>query len=92
MGGFGALHYALVHPEMFCSISGLSSVFLDTSEKGSARRLRTMIGPYEENKAEYDALDHYKRIAALKVKGKKMPPVYLACGTEDDLIVQKTER
>lgn len=88
MGGYGALHYALVHPEMFCSVSGQSSVFLDTSEKGSVGRLRSMIGPYEENKAEYDALDHYKRIAALKAKGIKIPPVYLACGTEDPLIVQ----
>jgi putative tributyrin esterase len=88
MGGYGALHYALVRPEMFCSVSGLSSVFLDTSEKGSVGRLRSMIGSYEDNKAEYEALDHYKRLAALKAKGKKIPPVYLACGTEDPLIVQ----
>ena len=88
MGGYGALHYALVNPEMFCSVSGLSSVFLDTSEKGSAGRLRSMIGPYEENKADYEAIDHYKRIAALKAKGKKIPPVFLACGKEDPLIVQ----
>jgi S-formylglutathione hydrolase FrmB len=88
MGGYGALHYALVHPEMFCSVSGLSSVFLDITEKGSIGRLKAMLGPFEENKADYEALDHYKRIAAFKAKGEAIPPIYLACGTEDPLIVQ----
>ena len=88
MGGYGAMHYGLVHPEMFCSISGLSSVFLDASAKGDASRLKAMLGPFEENKADYEALDHYKQIANLKAKGKFIPAIYLACGTEDPLIVQ----
>ena len=87
MGGYGALHYALVHPEMFCSVSGLSSVFLDTSNKTEVGRLKGMLGMFEENRLDYEALDHYKRIAAWKDKNVKIPPVYLACGTEDPLIV-----
>jgi S-formylglutathione hydrolase FrmB len=86
MGGYGAMHYGMTHPEMFCSVSGLSSVFLDASAKSDASRLKAMLGPYEENKADYEALDHYKRVAAYKEKGKSLPAFYFACGTEDPLI------
>jgi S-formylglutathione hydrolase FrmB len=90
MGGFGALHYALVHPEMFCSVSGLSSVFMDVSTITDSGRnmMHGMLGPIKENRADYEALDHYKRLAALKTKGIAIPPIYLACGTEDALLKQ----
>jgi S-formylglutathione hydrolase FrmB len=90
MGGFGALHYALVHPEMFCSVSGLSSVFLDVSTMTDNGRnmFKDMLGPLKENRAAYEALDHYKSLSALKAKGVAIPMVYLACGTEDALLKQ----
>lgn len=90
MGGFGALHYALVHPELFCSVSGLSSVFLDTSNMSVLGRnmLKEELGSFRENKAAYEALDQYKKLASLKAKGVAIPPIYLSCGTEDPLVSQ----
>jgi S-formylglutathione hydrolase FrmB len=90
MGGFGALHYALVHPEMFCSVSGLSSVFMESSTIPDWGRnmLQGILGPIKENRAAYEAVDHYKRLAVLKATGVAIPPIYLACGTEDGLLKQ----
>jgi len=90
MGGFGALHYALVHPEMFCSVSGLSSTFMDVSAFSNVGRIRyeEMLGSFKDNKADYEALDHYLRLAELKKKGVHIPPIFLHCGTEDFLLNQ----
>lgn len=83
MGGFGALHYMLTKPEMFRSVSGLSSAF---GGPGGNRWLAGLLGPYDENKEAYDHSDIYKRLTDYVAQGRKLPPIYQHCGTEDFLL------
>lgn len=88
MGGFGAMHYLLERPEMFRSASGLSSAY------GSVRGrtlLERWLGPKEENQAAYDRCDIVKRIADHVAAGRKLPPIYQHCGTEDFLLGSNRE-
>lgn len=89
MGGFGSLHYALSHPKKFCSVSGLSSLFLDVSDSTSMLMslMKDMLGPFQQNRADFLALDQYRRIASLTANGVTIPPVYLSCGADDPLVV-----
>ncbi len=83
MGGFGAMHYMLTRPDMFRSVSGLSSAF------GAVRGVQLAarwLGPKQENQEAYDRCDIFKRIADYVAAGRKLPPIYQHCGTEDFLI------
>jgi S-formylglutathione hydrolase FrmB len=88
MGGFGALHYMLARPGEFVSVSALSGAFfpLDPPEQGTEKLLSPILGPYKEHAERYRALDLFTRIKDQVAKGIKMPPIYLTCGTEDDLL------
>ena len=82
MGGFGAMHYMLTRPEMFRSVSGLSSAY----GGGGNRWLVGLLGPYEDNKEAHEACDIYKRLTDYVAQGRKLPPIYQHCGTEDFLV------
>ena len=88
MGGYGALHFMLVRPGEFVSVSSLSGAFfpLNPPDKGTETYLSPLLGPYKENAERYRAVDLFTRIKNQAANGIKMPPIYLACGTEDQLI------
>lgn len=76
MGGFGSVHLALKHPELYCSVFAHSSPFF------TAEELR-------EREPQFSAavaadLDCY-RLAA-EVDTNRLPVLSLDCGTEDGLI------
>ncbi|MGO8705120.1 MAG: alpha/beta hydrolase [Candidatus Brocadiia bacterium] len=88
MGGFGALHYMLARPGEFVSVSALSGAFfhLNPPDERTEKFLSPMLGPYKEHAERYRALDLFTRIKDQVANGVKMPPIYLACGTEDGLL------
>ncbi|MBN2582558.1 MAG: hypothetical protein JXL80_05775 [Planctomycetes bacterium] len=88
MGGFGAMHYMLTKPEMFRSVSGLSSAYGSLNGKSLVDR---WIGSKEENPEAHDRCNIFKRIADYVAAGKKLPPIYEHCGTEDFLVKANRE-
>ena len=91
LGGFGALHYALEEPQVFRSISGLSSAFFDEEAiLASMRRrrssLRAVLGDYETNKKNYSKTDQFARLAEFAKTGERLPPIYQRCGLKDGLL------
>jgi S-formylglutathione hydrolase FrmB len=85
MGGGGALTYGLNRPELFTSVSVLSSGMssLDTLNEKRMQSLAAKLGPFAENRTAYQVLDHARLIAELKKKGAAIPALYASCGTED---------
>ena len=86
MGGFGAFHFMLAHPEMFCSVSGMSASYNNlakmddkTLDAGWSR----FYGPAAQQRAEYAAIDPFEQIKADAAKGVKLPPIRIRCGSED---------
>jgi S-formylglutathione hydrolase FrmB len=63
---------------------------MDISAFANVGRIRyeEMLGSFKENKADYEAIDHYLRLADLKKKGAAIPTIFLHCGTEDFLLSQ----
>ncbi|WP_309400285.1 alpha/beta hydrolase [Cerasicoccus maritimus] len=90
MGGCGAMTYGLAHPEMFSSISGLSSTYMDFSDpKAKASEwMPDYLGSMDEFPERYEALDHYKLIDKHLASGVKLPPIYQHIGSEDFLVKQ----
>lgn len=89
MGGYGAFHYMLTKPEMFCSVSSMSGAFMDLSKPDDRIKAWTerLDGPMADHATEYQAMDTYLQIKAQADKGVKLPPIRLRCGTEDHLLV-----
>lgn len=94
MGGYGSLHTALTHPDRFSACIALSSALVvrdvankPESEVGSVlpREYREELFGDTSKLIESDKNPEvlYKRI---KEKGGKAPFIYLAIGTEDNLL------
>lgn len=94
MGGFGALYTALKHPDVFGWAAGLSSALIvhdvarmkpgDENPIANYAYYRMCFGDpgtLEESDNNPEVL-----LKKLKAEGKKLPEIYLACGTEDFLI------
>lgn len=94
MGGFGAIHTALAHPETFGKMMGLSSALIcdglngmkDGDDNGMAN-----YAYYEYWFGPLDKIDESHNNPKFLVKerlakGEKIQPVYIAIGTEDFLI------
>ena len=94
MGGFGALRTALAYPDVFGKTAGLSSALIvheiahmkEGEDNGMANYayyhecfgdLETV----EESRANPETL-----VKELKAAGKKIPDIYMCCGSEDFLI------
>ncbi len=101
MGGFGALHTALAHPDRFSRAAGLSSALIVHQIAGLTRENDRHDGlgnfAYYEGcfgdlatVAERDANPEVL-VRKLKAEGKKIPAIYLCCGTEDFLIEPNRE-
>lgn len=99
MGGFGAIHTALAYPEQFGGAFGLSSAFIINRIKGMKAGMKDDVADYYSYYRVFGDLDKLDTsevnpeylIKKLKEEGKKVPPIYLTCGTEDFLIEQNRE-
>ncbi len=94
MGGFGALHTGLAHPEVFGKIGALSSALIvheiarmqPGQDNGMANYdyYRMCFGDLktvEERESNPETL-----VKKLLAAGRKLPDIYMCCGTEDFLI------
>ncbi len=83
MGGYGALKFALSHPEKYSAAASLSGAFNINSEY----RLNMLMSEHtvdgDQSGTENDV---YYLAKALYASGKEMPDIYMWCGTEDDLL------
>ena len=99
MGGFGALHTGLAHPRVFGKIGALSSALI-------VHEIAQMKPGQDNGMANYeyyrmcfgDLATALKRrcnpeVLALRLKkaGKKIPEIYMCCGTEDFLLEKNRE-
>ena len=94
MGGFGALHTALAYPETFSKTAALSSALIHNGvaqmKEGEANEIanydyyRMCFGD-PDKLAESDNNPEYL-IKKLIAAGKKIPEIFMACGTEDFLL------
>lgn len=90
MGGFGALHTALAYPETFGKVGAMSSALI---VHDIARR-EPGIGNYEYYLECFGDLDTVEErdtnpevlVKELKKAGKKLPEIFMCCGTEDFLL------
>ena len=100
MGGFGAFHYLLEQPDAFGSVSSLSGAFASLYEAPpSKEQLKTvddwglpaLLGTFAEHPKAYQAIDLRTGINAALAKHVSLPPFYLHCGTDDDLLSQNRD-
>lgn len=94
MGGFGALHTALMFPETFSKTLALSSALItgglhmfkpDMPDNGIANYeyYHTVFGDFDKIETSVNNPEYL--VKELKKAGKKIPDIYLAVGTEDFL-------
>ncbi|GAB3337505.1 alpha/beta hydrolase-fold protein [Larkinella ripae] len=98
MGGFGALLYALHHPDMFGSCAGLSAAvrtdqqIREMPHQEYLRRYRTTMGELKENENRITEFWNQNSILSLVQKmpeaQKKAVRFYLDCG-DDDLLLHE---
>ena len=96
MGGYGAIHTGLAHPDRFSRIAGLSSALIVHQIAGMTRGNDGNGGlanyAYYEGcfgdlaTVETRETNPEVLIRKLKEKGTKIPDMFLCCGTEDFLI------
>ena len=72
MGGYGAIIHGLNHPERFAAIGAFSAAIGTEDEQ-------------EKNKLQDGPFDPYGLVRKNVAEGKKIPPVYFACGMQDML-------
>ena len=94
MGGFGALRTALAYPEVFGKAAGLSSALIvhdiahmkegDSNPMANYFYYRECFGDLET--VEESRNNPETLVKELKAAGKKLPEIYMCCGTEDFLI------
>ena len=86
MGGYGALKASLTYPEKYGFCGSLSGA-LDITRKNRPYNLeewRAIFGFDLQSAAELEGSKH--DLFALAGEGKKLPYIYMWCGTEDRLI------
>ena len=94
MGGFGALHTGLAYPDRFGKIAALSSALIIHELKDIRPGGGNAVANYEYYRECFGDLstaaerDVNPEVLArnLKTAGRKIPDIYMACGTEDFLI------
>ncbi len=98
MGGYGAVHTALKHPDRFGKAAGLSSALIVHDIDGLTPESPTnhLLGNYAYFHGCFGDLSTVARrdtnpevvIRSLKASGTPIPQLYLCCGTEDFLLEQ----
>lgn len=99
MGGFGALHTALMFPETFSKTLALSSALLVNGLKNMKPGDSNPVANYEYyhqmfgDPDKLETSDNNPEVLARKLVESKsvIPDIYMACGTEDFLIGPNTE-
>lgn len=94
MGGFGAIHSALRHPEIFGKVFGLSSALICEDIRGLKPGEQTNIADYDYytgvfgDLATLDTSDKnpWFLLKQYRAQGRTIPPLYMAIGTEDFLL------
>ena len=94
MGGFGAVHLAMAHPDRFGKAGALSSALIvheiarmkpgESNAVANYEYYRSCFGDLET--AETRDVNPEVLIRRLRDTGAKIPDLYLCCGTEDFLI------
>lgn len=93
MGGFGAFHVGLSHPEQFGGIAAVSSALV-TYDVAKIKPGHNDLADYDYYKQTFgepaDVLQSTNNpevlLMNLKKNGHLAPPIYMACGTEDVLL------
>ncbi len=93
MGGFGALHVGLGHPEQFCGIVAVSSALVIYTVAGMRPGYRD-IADYDYYRQVFGEPDQVLEsrnnpevlLKYLKAEKRPIPSIYMACGTEDPLL------
>jgi S-formylglutathione hydrolase FrmB len=96
MGGFGGIHTGLKYPETFGKMFGLSSALITNTIRGMKQGFCDTIADYDYYQRVFGDLDTLDTsdnhpdyvIAKRKAGGEEIQPIFLACGTEDFLLVQ----
>lgn len=94
MGGFGALRTALAYPDVFGKVAGLSSALIvhdiahmkegDNDELANYAYYHECFGDLET--VEESDNNPEVLVKRLKESGKKIPELFISCGTEDFLL------
>ncbi|MBR0373733.1 MAG: acetylesterase [Mogibacterium sp.] len=83
MGGFGAIRNGIVYSENFSHVAGLSAavhIFEDISEEANIGLFDNMAAAAKTDRNPWVAVDE------MLSEQRRVPKVYLACGTKDDLL------
>ena len=101
MGGFGAIHTGLAHPDRFSKIAALSSALIVHQIAGMTREddRPGMLANYAYYAGCFGDLATVETrdtnpevlIRKLKQEGKAIPEIYMCCGSEDFLIEPNRE-
>ena len=94
MGGFGALHTGLAYPGVFGKIGAMSSALIVHEVAGMTEGNGNGIANYEyyrecfgEPSKVLESVSNPETLAdRLLSEGKKLPEIYMCCGTEDFLL------
>ena len=94
MGGFGAIHLGLSYPDTFGKIVALSSALIIHVISGMKPGEKNDIANYDYYHRVFGDLEFVIEsdknpetlIKNLLKEGKDIPPIYMACGTEDFLL------
>lgn len=99
MGGFGAVHTALMYPETFSKVFAFSSAFvLDRIPQLKPGETDGILD-FESYTKIFGNLDELENsphnpkelIRQIRANGKMIPEMFLACGTEDFLLKENRE-
>jgi putative tributyrin esterase len=99
MGGFGAIHVGFSYPQTFGRIIALSSALIIHTIKSYREGFRDEIANYDYYRitfgdlSELERSNHNPEVVFLKKRKENpsMPPIFMACGTEDFLIEQNRQ-
>ena len=99
MGGFGALHSALQYPDVFGKAAALSSALIVHEVAGMKEGHSNEVANYEYYRECFGdpagvlTGDNNPEtlVKKLKAEGKRIPDIFMCCGTEDFLLERNRE-
>lgn len=99
MGGFGSLHTAFAYPETFGKTGAMSSALIVHEIAGMKEGGDNGVANYAYYHECFGDLEHVvesdnnpeQLVRKLKEAGKKIPEIYMCCGTEDFLLENNRE-
>jgi S-formylglutathione hydrolase FrmB len=99
MGGYGAIHTGLTYPNNFGKIIALSSALITNKLKNMQEGFTGGMADYDYYVSVFGDLMKVEEsinspeylIRNLKKENLRIPPIYMACGTEDFLLEENRE-